>query len=160
MAYALVTGGQVQAVMGAPPNAARRLDTGAWVMPYDRQWTPSDLAACGLAEIVETTRPDDTPTLTHDRTVELVAGAPTVVWVQRAKTAEEQTGTTRVANRAALLTQAANAIATNTTFLAIASPTNAQTLAQVRALSRQNRVLIRLQAAQLGRGDLLDAMDA
>lgn len=43
------------------------------------------------------------------------------------------------------------ALDTNTAFLALASPTNAQTLAQVRALTRENTGLIRL---------ALDALDA
>jgi hypothetical protein len=44
-----------------------------------------------------------------------------------------------------LRADAQQAIADNATFLALASPTNAQTLAQVRALTRQmNRVIRRL----------------
>lgn len=42
-----------------------------------------------------------------------------------------------------LRTQAAQAITANRAFLAIASPTNAQTLAQVKALTRQNTAIIR-----------------
>ena len=44
-----------------------------------------------------------------------------------------------------------NGLDANTTFLALASPTNVQTLAQVRALTRENTGLIRL---------ALDALDA
>lgn len=51
-----------------------------------------------------------------------------------------------------LHTKARNALTTNATFLALAAPTNAQTLAQVRALTRQMTALVRL----LLRGDLLD----
>ena len=39
--------------------------------------------ATGWHEITNTARPDDTDTTTHDRTIELVAGVPTVVWTER-----------------------------------------------------------------------------
>jgi hypothetical protein len=42
----------------------------------------------------------------------------------------------------ALKDQAAAATATNTTYLAIGSPTNAQNLAQIRALTQQNQRII------------------
>ena len=46
--------------------------------------------------------------------------------------------------RAQLLAQAKAALDTNATFLALASPTNAQVLAQVKALTRQVNALIQL----------------
>lgn len=48
------------------------------------------------------------------------------------------------ANEATIQQRATGALATNATFLAIASPTNAQIAAQVKALTRQNNGLIRL----------------
>lgn len=47
-------------------------------------------------------------------------------------------------NEGVLRAKAAQALASNATFLAIASPTNAQTLAQVRLLTRETNALIRL----------------
>ena len=47
-------------------------------------------------------------------------------------------------NRATLTERASTALQGNRDFLALASPTNAQTLAQVKALTRQNTALIRL----------------
>lgn len=47
-------------------------------------------------------------------------------------------------NRATLTERASTALAGNRDFLALASPTQAQTLAQVKALTRQNTALIRL----------------
>jgi len=46
-------------------------------------------------------------------------------------------------DRAALLNSAATAVSNNNTFLGVASPTNAQVLAQVKALTQQNNQIIR-----------------
>lgn len=53
------------------------------------------------------------------------------------------------ANRAALLAKAVAAQAGNATFLGIGAPTTAQTLAQVRALTRQVNALLKLAADDL-----------
>lgn len=52
-------------------------------------------------------------------------------------------------NRFTLVERAQHALKANRTYLALQSPTNAQTLAQVRALTRQNTALIRLLLGQL-----------
>lgn len=52
-----------------------------------------------------------------------------------------------------LRSKASNAIAANNTFLALASPTNAQTLAQVQRLTRENTALIKLVLRQLDNSD-------
>lgn len=57
------------------------------------------------------------------------------------------------ANARTILQQARDALVSNRTFLAIASPSNAQILAQVRALTRQVNGLIRLQLQDLGGTD-------
>jgi hypothetical protein len=54
------------------------------------------------------------------------------------------TEATRTTNRRSIEEQAAAALATNRAFVALSSPTNAQTLAQVKALARQNNGVIRL----------------
>ena len=59
------------------------------------------------------------------------------------------TSTTVNPNRAAITAQAANAMQGNRDFVALASPSNAQTLAQVKALSRQANALIRLALSQV-----------
>lgn len=53
-------------------------------------------------------------------------------------------GSTQSANLASIITKAQNAIAVNKTFLALGSPTNAQTLAQVQALTKMVQALILL----------------
>lgn len=48
------------------------------------------------------------------------------------------------ANRDTLIAAARDALAVNRTFLALQAPTNAQTLAQVKALTRQMNAIVRL----------------
>jgi hypothetical protein len=47
-------------------------------------------------------------------------------------------------NHTTIIQQAQTALITNRTFLAIGSPTNAQTLTQVQAMARQNNGIIRI----------------
>jgi hypothetical protein len=49
----------------------------------------------------------------------------------------------RVPERRDLRTEAAQAVTDNNTYLALGSPSNAQNLAQIRALTRQNNRIIR-----------------
>ena len=52
-------------------------------------------------------------------------------------------------NREAIEAKAKAAITANNNFLALSSPTNAQTLAQVKVLTRENTALIRLVLGEL-----------
>lgn len=79
---------------------------------------------------------------------------------QRAFTPDENTDAddrlarlTRINNLATIFTQAKNAINTNTTFLGIGSPTNAQVVSEVQALARQNNKIIRLLLGLLNSDD-------
>lgn len=86
--YALVTGGVVQAVAGGPPDSARRLDTGQWVLGLSD--APQELRrACGWYEVVGTPRPADTATTTHDRSYEWDGVTVTETWTERPKTQDE-----------------------------------------------------------------------
>lgn len=145
MSYVIVNAGViVGAEMGALPTAARRLDTGAWVTPLGGVWSALEMAACGLVQVVAVARPADTATTTTDRSVTLLAGVPTEVWTSRPKTQAEVDATTAATNDADLRAKAATALTNNGTYLGIGSPTNAQAVAQVGALTRQANALIRL----------------
>lgn len=142
--YAHVAANAVDAV-GQPPLL---YDDGArWWDLRDRD--PAILATLGWLPVTQTPRPADTDTTTHDYSVTLVGGVPTETWTERPKTQAELDAATAATNEAALISAARGAIAGNKTFLALASPTNAQTLAQVKALTRQMNALIRLQVRDL-----------
>lgn len=87
MSYALVIDGTIEAV-GGLPRSARRLDNDAWVMGLASA-PVAEREACGWFAITSTDRPAGTDTTTHDRSVELVDGTPTVVWTERDLTADE-----------------------------------------------------------------------
>ena len=65
----------------------------------------------------------------------------------------------RVGNRGTIVQQAQGALASNAAYIALASPTNAQVAAQVKALTRQNNKIIRLLLSQIGDRSQLDATD-
>jgi hypothetical protein len=96
------------------------------------------LAGAGLVAVV----PDSPPTTPA---AVAAAAAPIVA----AETAAAAAQATQNANAQTLLTKAANALANNATYLAIGSPTTAQAIAQVNALTLQIDALIRLAANQL-----------
>ena len=87
MPYALVIDGALVAVR-QPGRLETKLSDGAQLGAPDGIWTDDLAALCGFVPITETDQPPDTATTTHDRTIEIIDGAPTVVWVERPKTAE------------------------------------------------------------------------
>jgi hypothetical protein len=92
--YAIIVDGAIVKV-GSRPRAYRN-HTG---LQYA---TDEQLAAIGILPVVDVERPADTATHTTERSVELVAGVPTVVWTPRPWTADELAARTRTANTAAL----------------------------------------------------------
>lgn len=101
MMYAQVTDATITAISGRLPSAARRLDTREWVMGLPD--APVELQqACGWFEVLDVARPADTDTHTHDQSVELIDGTPTMVWTQRAWTPDELAANTAAANEQTL----------------------------------------------------------
>lgn len=102
MAYALVINGTIQALRG-PGRLETKLGDGAKLGPPDTGWTPELAALCGFLPVVETVKPAPSgPDRTHDRSVSLAAGVPTVTWTERAMTAQE------IADRDAAAAEAAS----------------------------------------------------
>lgn len=98
--FAYVVDGVIERTGDVPPSA-RRLDNGDWVLGLARA-SVDKLAAVGWHEIVDVDRPDDTSTVTHDRSVELVDGVPTVVWTARDFTPGELSALQSKSNRYAV----------------------------------------------------------
>jgi hypothetical protein len=135
----------------SPRSGERRTDTGEWVTPPNREWSDADLAACGFVAVVPAARPDDTDTHTSDRSVTRTGDTVTEVWTVVPKTADALAAQTQDGNRGTIEDRLRTALAGNATYLALATPTAAQTTAQAKALTRQVSALIRHQLA----GDLL-----
>lgn len=89
------------------------------------------MAAPGTVEIIV-----NMPNYTITRTWSAAGYADTFAWKPGAEPGTE-------INRRTVIDQAAAALQANRTYVALASPTNAQNLAQIRALSRQMNGLIR-----------------
>lgn len=83
--YAHIADGQVTQTRHQPPSVWQDSE-GVWWDLRPGQHDPRD---AGWVEVVETTRPDDTDTHTHDSTVELVDSVPTRAWTPRPWTADE-----------------------------------------------------------------------
>lgn len=111
---------------------------------------PAD--AAGWAEVGDTARPDDTAQTTWEPTITVLDGSPVRVWVPRPWTAAEwaakppavQAALTAAGNAETLRQRATSALAGSQAFLAIGTPTTAQVVAQVKALTLQSSALARL----------------
>ena len=142
--YAHTTGGLIDQI-GQPPRAA--FDGNRWWDLRDRD--PAALAATGWMVAQETPRPADTDTTTHDSGWVVDGDHAARTWTPRPWTADELTARTGAANETTIRAKATTALGTNTTFLGINSPTNAQNAAQIKALTRQVNGLIRLTIRRL-----------
>jgi hypothetical protein len=138
--FAYVNDGSVHQTRNHLRFAAQRLDTGQWVMNLELADTAT-CEACGWFAVTDTPRPADTATHTTERSVELVAGVPTVVWTPRAFTADELAGFARQANVVTLtdpLVLAAK-IAEIKTFLTDPDVVTAENQPNVTALTAQQQ---------------------
>lgn len=142
--YAHVTSGVVDSV-GPPPQLV--FQDGRWWDLRDRD--PATLALVGWYPVTEAARPADTATTRWEPAFTFNGGTVTQSWVEVPKSAAEIQAQTEQTNRDALLAKARNALTVNATYLGVASPTNAQNLAQIRALTRQVNALIKLEVQDL-----------
>lgn len=132
-----------------PGRLETKLSDGALLGPPDTGWTPELAALCGFVTVVETAAPAVTASQVAESTVTLPGGIPTRTWTVRSKTQPELDADTATANSVTVHNRAETGLAVNSAFLAISSPSNAQTLAQVKALTRQVSGLIRLTLGKL-----------
>jgi hypothetical protein len=116
--------------------------------------TDEQLAAIGILPVVEVAQPADTATHTFERSIELVAGVPTVVWTARAWTAEELAARTAATNDTAMRAEVDQAL---DGLRAIINSSGTLTAAQLsNAVRLLARVLLRLCRFQLGKLDAVD----
>ena len=127
-----------------PGRLETKLSDGRLLGPPETGWTVELAALCGFVVVAETAQPAETTTHTSDRSLTFPAGVPTVTWTTRPKTQAELDAVTANTTAATITTQATTAIGLNRTFLALAAPSNAEVVAHVRRLSRQNNGIIRL----------------
>ena len=144
MSFAKVIDNNITKLANRLPGTAQRLDNDGWVLALDTADTATQ-EACGWFQVDDTAvRPTDTATTTSNRTVELVGGVPTVVWVGRNKSDGELAGEAVAAAEKSASDAAVVAHGNNKDFLALDPPTTAQALQQVDSLTRQVNGLIRL----------------
>lgn len=136
-----------------PGRLEVKMSDGALLGPPETGWTTELAQLCGFAVVAETAQPADTATQTYTRSLTFPGGVPTVTWTVRLKSQAQLDAVTANTTAATITTQATTALGVNRTFLALATPTNAQVVAQVRALTRQNNGIIRL---LVNRASLID----
>lgn len=108
---------------------------------------PAEFASVAVAPCVILQGNGQTIVLPEPTTKSAVAAAAAPILAAEAAAQAQEAA--RATNGEAIRVKAQQALAGNQTFLALASPTNAQTLAQVKSLTRQMNALIRLQLQQL-----------
>lgn len=148
MSWVHVINGAIDSGEVARPRNLVRLADGLKPLWWDGI-TEAELNACGWFKVVQVARPADTATTTTDRSITLVAGVPTETWTVRNKTQAELDADAQTANSATIRQQANTALDNNRTYLGISSPTTAQAVAQVRALTQQMNGVIRLVLGKL-----------
>lgn len=144
--FAFVNGGSVQQTTTRLPDSARRLDTQEWVMGLGTAptelvnatgwYTIDDPGAPAYNEATHVLQPREAVYDTQANTV-------TFTYATRVKTQAELDQDAANAATATERQQARDAIANLDTYIALATPTNAQTVAVVKLLCRICKRLIR-----------------
>lgn len=88
MTYAFIVNDVIQSV-GALPRAARRQDSGAWVLGLRDYADEATRQACGYYAVTDTPQPSTAADEVAESTVELVDGVPTQQWTVRTLTDAE-----------------------------------------------------------------------
>lgn len=141
--YARVIAGAV-ATIGDLPGAAQRLDTGAWVSGFQSA-DQATREACGYLPITEVRAALAADQVHGDPAYTVNAHDVTATYAAVADSATNINGRslrTQLAAQIAAGSPARTAVTTNTTYIGLASPSAAQTTAEVKALAQQNNVII------------------
>jgi hypothetical protein len=125
-----------------PATRTRATELGCGWMPT----VPDQYASIATAPCVILNGAGTTVVLPEPTTQAAVAAA--LQPILDAESAAQAVQTAAAANQETLQSRARAALAANATFLALASPTNAQTLTQVKTLTRECNALIRLLLGQ------------
>jgi hypothetical protein len=104
MTYALVIDGTIEAIGRLPKGGDA---DGQWIEPL----TVDNAHLAGWFPVVDTPRPADTDTTTHDRSVQLANGTPTTVWTPRPWSANELAARQADSNRQTIDAAITNALA-------------------------------------------------
>jgi hypothetical protein len=140
--FARVNGSAVVETAGRPRNLIRLAD-GAKVL-FSEYITEAELNACGWYTVIEPARPTITAQQTFDPdTFEFADALVSRVYHVRNKTQAELDDAAATAQAELERQQARDAIVDLDAFLALPTPTNAQTLAVVKLLCRIAKRLIR-----------------
>lgn len=143
MTHAFVKDGIIQAT-GQLMESARRLDTQEWVLGLF-QASVELQQACGWFLVVEVARPIDTTTDTTERSVQLIDGVPTEVWVPRPWSVEELAQQASLANRSAIETNLTDDMVKMQTLIDVTNATlNAGPAPFMKDIARNLRRLDRL----------------
>jgi hypothetical protein len=121
-----------------PATRTRATELGCGWMPT----VPDQYASIATAPCVILNGAGSTVVLPEPMTAAAVAAA--LQPILDAENAAQAAQADAAANQETLQSRSEAALAANTTFLALASPTNAQTLAQVKTLTKECNALIRL----------------
>lgn len=141
MSYALVID-QVIRAEGGMPRSARRLDTSEWV--HDLITADAETRqATGWHEVADTPRPADDTTDTYLRTLDLVDGSPTVVWVAQRKPLERVVAELAAVNKSSIETNLAADLAVMQIIID-APPPSAVDIASLRAAARERKDIARM----------------
>lgn len=134
MSYAEVRNSAVVKEISVLPPSARRLDTAEWIMGLET--APISLVnACGFYQVVNVAQPVDT-SVRWIRSLVFSNGVVTETWTSRAKTQQETDKDLVDSTRLDIIDKLRVGLARSRAYVSNPTPNGAETVAQVKLLSR------------------------